>query len=120
MGGIIEDITRAVPIIGDPIADLADDVVGAATNLVGEIPIIGEPIAGVAQGLLGTIGQDEGDANFTTTTALTPEPRVAPTAIPLPEEPVNRRRRAAQARQGRRGRSSTILTALNNEPLGGG
>lgn len=119
MGGIVEDLTRRVPLVGNPIADLADTIVGGAVDVVGEIPIIGEPVADVAQGLLGGLGQNE-DATFSTTTALTPEPRVAPTAIPLPEEPVSRRRRAAKAKQGRRGRSSTILTALNNEPLGGG
>ena len=54
-------------------------------------------------------------------TPLTPQsdPLTTPTVIPQVEAPVAKRQRAAQSNRARRGRASTIMTAFNNEPLGG-
>lgn len=115
MGGIIEDVIRATPVINQ-FVEIAEET-PQVTDAAREIPVVGD--------IVDTLVPPQGDAEIastTLTTALTPEPeqRIAPTEIPLPEEPVKKRRRAAKAKQGRRGRASTILTALNNEPLGGG
>ena len=65
--------------------------------------------------------QNISSVNTPLTPQITPQsdPLTAPTVIPQLEAPVAIRQRAAQSNRARRGRSSTIMTAFNNEPLGG-
>lgn len=128
MGGIIEEVTDYfVAPFGSGSAGDSGEATDQALDPFGATSAFDEAVTnatGVELGATDLVpGINNTDAaveRVTVATALQPEPRVAPTEIPSPEEPVNKRRRAARNRQGRRGRASTILTALNNEPLGGG
>lgn len=67
----------------------------------------------------GGIAGDRNAENVTLSPDLQPAPLTEPIAIPEPEPRVAKRQRAARSNRSRRGRSSTIMTAFNNEPLGG-
>lgn len=128
MGGIIEEVTDyfVAPFgsgsAGDSgeATDQALDPFGATSTIDAAVTSTTGVELGSTDIVPGIKDEDRVVTDYQINTALTPEPRVAPTEIPLPEEPVKKRRRAAKGKQGRRGRDSTILTALNNEPLGGG
>jgi len=110
MGGIVSD---TLDHLTDPFG-LTSDILNE-TGLAGVIDDIGLTPVTSALG----IDTPESIESFNVNPALTPNPLEVPTALPEPEAPVARRQRAARSNRSRRGRASTIMTAFNNEPLGG-
>lgn len=82
------------------------------------IPIV-EDVASLASPLWDASFGAASDALFGgDTLAPQAQEQAKVTPIPEPEQPYQKRKRAASLRSKRRGRTSTILT-MNDEPLGG-